>query len=60
MAGKVKMMKCPRCHGSGEVMANTLPWRQREEGAFAACPHCKATGFTASPNRQDQGRQGNE
>lgn len=40
-----KLTKCPACHGSGEVMANTLPWSQREEGAFAACPHCKATGF---------------
>ena len=58
MAGKVKMMKCPRCHGSGEVMANTLPWRQREEGAFAACPHCKATGFTALSQQTGSGETG--
>lgn len=38
---------CPRCKGGGEVMATTVRWKDRCEGAFAVCPDCKGTGRRA-------------
>lgn len=48
MPDKVKLTRaCPRCNGGGEVLANTVRWEQRCEGAFAVCPDCKGSGRLA-------------
>lgn len=45
MTSDVKLTdKCPKCSGGGEVMSNTLPWRDRFPGMWSSCPDCKGTG----------------
>jgi hypothetical protein len=38
--------KCARCEGSGEVLASSLPPKDRMGGAFGNCPACGGKGFT--------------